>query len=47
MSLGPRFLRWRIVRPSGPMDVEFGDFERDQRGIKRMFFVKLVYEFAC
>ena len=27
MPLGPRFLRWRIVRPSGPMDVELGDFE--------------------
>lgn len=27
MPLGPRFLRWRIVRPSGPIDVELGDFD--------------------
>ena len=27
MLLGPRFLRWRMVRPSGPIEVELGDFE--------------------
>ena len=27
MPLGPRFLRWRMVRPSGPIEVELGDFE--------------------
>ena len=47
MPLGPRFLRWRIVRPAGPMDVELDEFERwplylfrgerGEGGIKRSF----------